>query len=168
MFISWIHYGRSFCHPDSSVFDARVPVFSSLGRRTEGQLRRSLGLYQLMITRPIIFHLLLYIHVTAISYTTASALHSQASVHSPQILSSQHSPSANSYPFGAGSGLVLTGPTDDRWSLSTKEGRKWSITQFLICLIYCRIPHPAFLWYILGPTFSIHPSLHHQVCGVYD
>jgi hypothetical protein len=75
------HYSRSFCLPDSSVFDTRVPLFSSLGRRTGGQIRRSLWLYQLMTTRPIIFHLLLYIHVTAISYTTASALHFQVSVH---------------------------------------------------------------------------------------
>jgi hypothetical protein len=46
-------------------------------------------------------------------------------LNSPQILSSQHSPSANSYPFGAGSGLVLTWPTDDRCShpsLPRKDG----------------------------------------------
>jgi hypothetical protein len=49
-------------------------------------------------------------------------------LHSSQLLSSQHSPSANSYPFGAGSGLVLTGPTDDRCSHPPLP-REWSITK---------------------------------------
>jgi hypothetical protein len=104
---------------------------NSLGRRTGGQLRRSLALYQLITKRPIIFLLLLHqCYSDFLHFYTLFILPSFRSLqgpfyHSLQLLSSQHSPSAYSYPFGAGSGPVLTGLIDHRCShppLPRKDG----------------------------------------------
>jgi hypothetical protein len=126
-------YGRSFCHPDSSVFDARVPLFSSLGRRTGGQLRRSLWLYQLMTTRPIIFHL----YTLQLSLTLLRQHYPSKRPFTPRpSFELPSNPFFSTLPFRQL--ISLRGrfrPRPDgtyRWpllaSLSTKEGRECSIT----------------------------------------
>jgi hypothetical protein len=89
-------------------------------------------------------------------------------LHSPQLLSSQHSPSANSYPFGAGSSLVLTGPTNDRCShppLPRKDGSdrlQWLLLNigniiFMICCVRSR------LWFL-----CITVSWIQYICGIWS
>jgi hypothetical protein len=136
-------YSRSFCHPDSSVFDARVPPFSSLGRRTGGQLRRSLGLYQLITTRPIIFLLLLYSRYSYfLHYCVRLTLPSVRSLQGPLLHSSTTFFSTLPFrqlislwgrfrrrPNGTHRRPLLASP-------STKEGREWSITNVTFTFYY--------------------------------
>jgi hypothetical protein len=118
-------YSRSFCLPDSSVFDARIPLFSSQGRRTGGQLRRSLGLYQLSFIYYFIYTLQLSLTLLRQHFPSKRPFTPRPSFELPS------NPFFPTFPFRqlislrAGSGLVLTGPTDDRCShpsLPRKDG----------------------------------------------